>query len=187
MLAARLAMPLLMVAILLHAAGAARADQSDERLEPLFEVLRTTQAPEEAVAAEAEIWRIWLQSGEDEVDKLMVLGIVAMEQSRYDDAIGFFDEITVRAPGFAEGWNKRATAYFLKGDYPASVRDIQRTLALEPRHFGALSGMGQIFLRREDLAGALAAFEAVLEIHPHARTIPEIVEALRSAMSEPAA
>ena len=88
-------------------------------------------------------------------------------------------EITERAPGFAEGWNKRATVYFLRRDYTASVQDIQRTLALESRHFGALSGMGQIFLRQDDLAGALGAFEAVLRIHPHARTIREAVEELR--------
>lgn len=155
------------------------ADQGDARLEGLFEVLRTTPDADEALAAEARIWGIWLESGHEDIDALMARGVGAMQNRRYDDAVTLFGEITARAPQFAEGWNKRATVYFLQQDYTASVQDIQRTLALEPRHFGAISGMGQIFLRRDDLAGALEAFEAVLRIHPHARTIREAVEELR--------
>ena len=155
------------------------ADQGDERLEGLFEVLRTTPDADDALAAEARIWGIWLESGQEDIDALMARGVGAMESRRYDDAVSLFGEIVARAPQFAEGWNKRATVYFLQQDYTASVQDIQRTLALEPRHFGAISGMGQIFLRRDDLAGALEAFEAVLRIHPHARTIREAVEELR--------
>lgn len=154
------------------------ADQGDARLEGLFVVLRTTPDADEALAAEARIWGIWLESGHEDIDALMARGVGAMENRRYDDAVTLFGEITARAPQFAEGWNKRATVYFLQQDYTASVQDIQRTLALEPRHFGAISGMGQIFLRRDDLAGALEAFEAVLRIHPHARTIREAVEEL---------
>lgn len=170
-----------LLAVALVAFGeAARTDQTDTRLVALFETLKSTPYREEALEAEARIWGIWLESGQDDIDALMARGVAAMNQQRFDDAIAAFDEITERAPGFAEGWNKRATVHFLKENFPASVQDIQRTLALEPRHFGAISGMGQIFLRQDDLAGALEAFEAVLRIHPHAPSIVEAVEELRA-------
>jgi tetratricopeptide (TPR) repeat protein len=107
-----------------------------------------------------------------------------MTTQRFDDAITIFSQITESAPRFAEGWNKRATAYYLNDDLVASVEDIRRTLALEPRHFGAISGMGLIFLSRGDEAGALDAFEAVLAIHPHAHGTRERVEELRQLLRE---
>jgi len=162
----------------------AYADQTDGRLDALFEVLATTGVAEQAQAAEADIWRIWIESGRKDIDALMVEGMVAMSNRRIEEAISIFGQITERAPEFAEGWNKRATAYYLNNDYVASVQDIQRTLALEPRHFGAISGMGLIFLARGDEAGALAAFEAALAIHPHAPGARERVEELRRRLRE---
>ena len=164
--------------------SAAWADQTDARLDALFEVLETTSEMQAARAAEAEIWRIWIVSGREEIDALMVEGVAAMRNQRFEDAIALFGQITERAPEFAEGWNKRATAYYLNDDPVASVRDIQRTLALEPRHFGAISGMGLIFLSRGDEAGALAAFEAVLAIHPGAPGARQRVEELRKRLRE---
>ena len=160
------------------------SDQTDERLDALFEILEASSARQEVQAAEVEIWRIWIESGRTEIDALMVEGVVAMSSQRLEDAITLFSQITERAPEFAEGWNKRATAYYLNDDYAASVRDIQRTLALEPRHFGAISGMGLIFLGRGDETGALAAFEAVLAIHPHAPGARQRVEELRKRLRE---
>jgi tetratricopeptide (TPR) repeat protein len=161
-----------------------QADQNDPRLDGLFAILKSDGNPQAVQAAEAEIWRIWLESGHEDIDALMRAGIIAMTNLRLDDAIGIFSEITKRAPDFAEGWNKRATAYYLDEDYVASVRDIQRTLALEPRHFGAISGMGLIFLARGDTEGALAAFEAVIAIHPQAPGARERVEELRQRVLE---
>ncbi len=171
-------------AILASLPSPAWADQTDARLDGLFEVLATTSDMEAARAAEAEIWRIWIESGSEEIDALMVEGMVAMSTQRLEDAIALFGQITERAPEFAEGWNKRATAYYLNDDHVASVRDIQRTLVLEPRHFGAISGMGLIFLGRGDEAGALAAFEAVLAIHPGAPGARQRVEELRKRLRE---
>ena len=171
-------------AILASLPSPAGADQTDARLDALFEVLETTSDMEAARAAEAEIWRIWIESGSEEIDVLMVEGVVAMSNQRFEDAIALFGQITARAPEFAEGWNKRATAYYLNDDHVASVRDIQRTLVLEPRHFGAISGMGLIFLSRGDEAGALAAFEAVLAIHPGAPGARQRVEELRKRLRE---
>ncbi|MDX1435132.1 MAG: hypothetical protein R3286_22025 [Gammaproteobacteria bacterium] len=155
------------------------ADQNDARLDDLFEALKTTPSAHQAQAVEAEIWRIWIESGREDVDALMAEGIRAMAAARIDEAITLFSEIIERAPRFAEGWNKRATAYYLDENYAASVEDIRHTLALEPRHFGAISGMGLIFLSGGDETGALRAFEAVLEIHPHAPGARQRVEVLR--------
>lgn len=180
MSACRLASGLVLAAALqLLVCPPASADQTDDRLDGLFEVLRGTDAPEEARAAEVEIWRIWVESGREDIDALMVEGILAMSRQQLDDAITIFGQITERAPHFAEGWNKRATAFYLNEDYVASVEDIRHTLALEPRHFGAIAGMGLIFLSQGDEAGALEAFEAVLAIHPHAPHARARVEELR--------
>jgi len=173
---------LLAAALLLSLTAA--ADQNDQRLAPLFETLKTTGDPATARAAEVEIWRIWIDSGDSDIDALMVEGVVAMNNARLADAITIFGEITERAPAFAEGWNKRATAYFLNENYAASVRDIQTTLALEPRHFGAISGMGLIFLTRGDETGALAAFEAVAAIHPNSPGARQRIEELRKRVLE---
>lgn len=172
------------VVLLALAAAVTRADQSDARLDDLFALLQSTADRGAAVAAEQAIWRIWLNSGREDIDALMEEGILAMSDRRLDEAINIFTRITERAPGFAEGWNKRATAYYLNEDDVSSVEDIRRTLALEPRHFGAISGMGLIFLRRGDDAGALDAFEAVLAIHPHDHGARAQVEALRERLGE---
>jgi tetratricopeptide (TPR) repeat protein len=173
---------LLATLVLVPVAPMVQADQSDQRLTALFETLKTTDDTAAARAAEAKIWRIWIDSGHTAIDALMSEGVAAMSNRRLEDAITIFGQITERAPGFAEGWNKRATAYYLNEDYVASVKDIQRTLALEPRHFGAISGMGLIFLERGDQAGALAAFEAVVAIHPNSPGARMRVEQLRKRL-----
>ncbi len=143
------------------------AAQDDARLDALFAKLKSTTDVSEAQAIEQVIWRVWLVSGDDKVDTIMALGLRAMAFSDHAAALGAFDQIVRLAPGFAEGWNKRATVRYLLGDYAASAADIERTLALEPRHFGALSGLGLVRLAQGDEAAALEAFEAALEVHPH--------------------
>ena len=123
-----------------------------------------------------------MSSGRDDIDGIMREGIEAMQSGRFGEAIEDFDRIVEMAPDFAEGWNKRATAYYLNDELSESVHDIQRTLELEPRHFGAISGMGLIFLKRGDPLGALDAFEAVLQIHPHSRGTRFRVEMLRQEL-----
>ena len=159
--------------------GVALADQRDQRLDELFAVLQATNNYEEAARAEKQIWEIWMDGNREDVNRLMSRGIRAMARSAFPEAIEVFGQILELAPGFAEGWNKRATVYYLADDLEASVRDIEHTLALEPRHFGAISGMGLIFLQRRDEAGALRAFEEVLKINPHARGARMRVEELR--------
>jgi tetratricopeptide (TPR) repeat protein len=94
-------------------------------------------------------------------------------------ALGKFDQIVKIAPGFAEGWNKRATVHYLLGDFAGSLHDIERTLKLEPRHFGALSGRGLVLLELDQQAGALEAFESALEVHPKLPGASHNAKALR--------
>ena len=151
----------------LAAVGWAR--QEDPRLEVLFDELRATSDPARIAFIEGTIWQVWGESGKPTVDLFYARGVRAMSVREFDDALEFFDAIVGLDPEFAEGWNKRATVYYLMGEYEASIADVERTLALEPRHFGALSGLGMIYLRLDDPARALDAFRRALEVHPHLR------------------
>jgi tetratricopeptide (TPR) repeat protein len=153
--------------VLLAVGAPARADQADERLPPLFAALTAADSVERVAPIEREIWSIWLQPPRGSgVAVAMNRGLTAMMYRRHDEALEAFDVVTRLAPDFAEGWNKRATVRYLVGDYEGSVADIERTLALEPRHFGALSGLGLIRVAQGRPVEALEAFEAALAIHP---------------------
>lgn len=125
-------------------------------------------ATDEAMARmlEARVWASWSQTGNDEVDGLMAKSAVLMQTQSLDEALAVLDTVVAKAPDFAEGWNKRATLLYMMSDYNRSMSDIGHVLALEPRHFGALSGIGLIRLAKGDKAGALAAYKQVLEIDP---------------------
>ena len=158
------------------------ARQDDERLPALFDSLLTAAGAEEASEVENNIWGIWTDSGREDVNRLMARGIQAMRDRQFDVALESFDEVVQLDPKFAEGWNKRATVYWLIDDLAASMEDIHRTLVLEPRHFGAIGGMGLIFLARGDPTGALQAFEEVLKINPRSRAAQIRVQRLRSLL-----
>ncbi|MDP6953024.1 MAG: tetratricopeptide repeat protein [Alphaproteobacteria bacterium] len=143
------------------------ARQDDPRLDMLFDTLQRTTNIELAERIEREIWDIWTASGDEDLDALMMRGIRAMSMQDYDVAMVAFDTIVEQAPDFAEGWNKRATLYWLMGDYEASVADIDATLALEPRHFGALSGLAMIRTSQERPSDALDALDKLLYWHPN--------------------
>ena len=156
-----------------------RADQTDARLDGLFQRLKATTEEAEADDLETRIWQIWISADEGESARLMREGILAMSRRAYADALVHFDALVERAPAFAEAWNKRATVHYLVGDYTASVADITRTLELEPRHFGALSGRGLIYLELDEPAAALRSFEAALAINPHLEGTRTQIEELR--------
>jgi tetratricopeptide (TPR) repeat protein len=178
----RTMMRLALVALVLLAAlpcGAARADQDDPRLPALFARLKTVQSDDEARPIEALIWQIWSVSADDEVNGMMLRGVRAMGEGDPKQALPIFDAMVQRSPSFAEGWNKRATVFFLLGDFESSVGDIERTLQLEPHHFGALSGLGQIYLALDRDEAALKAFEAALAIDPHLVGIRAAIGAIK--------
>lgn len=163
----------------LYLAAPAEADQDDRRLVALFAELGATQNAERAQAVEARIWSIWLEPpAAAGVADAMQRGLRMMSLGQGPDALRAFDAAVAVAPDYAEAWNKRATVRYALGDLSGSIEDIQRTLILEPRHFGALSGLGLVRLAQDRPAEALAAFEAALTIHPHLPGLANI-EALR--------
>jgi tetratricopeptide (TPR) repeat protein len=117
--------------------------------------------------AEQGLWLLWSRSGDAEVDRLMALGTEAMQAGRQREAIQVFSKIIETKPQFAEGWNRRATVYYLAGQYDKSIADCHEVLKRNPRHFGALSGMGQIYVQREDYENALRWYRRALEVNPN--------------------
>lgn len=146
--------------------GRSVADQTDQRLKDLFAQLRVAQSAEVARPVEARIWAIWTEAGNPAADRLMIAGLVAMRAGQYHLALDTFGRLVEIAPDFAEGWNKRATVLFLVGRYADSVRDIAKVLALEPRHFGALSGLAMCEEQLGKDAEALQALERAALIYP---------------------
>ncbi len=161
--------------LILLPAGVTSADQNDSRLDELFLIIQQTDSPEVANNVESKIWEIWYQHDNKETQRRMAEGIVAMDNNP-QKALSIFNELVEEAPNFAEGWNKRATLYYFFGEYAASARDIKKTLELEPRHFGALSGLGLVYLAQNQHVEAKSAFAAVLLIHPHAMGVQKNIE-----------
>jgi tetratricopeptide (TPR) repeat protein len=146
-----------------------------KRLDALFAGLESTKVEEEHDVA--EIWRLWLQSGNAEVDAQMQ-HVVLLMGSAPEMAMPILDDIVARLPDWAEGWNKRATVLYLIGEYDRSLADCDRVLALEPRHFGALAGIGLIHIQKDEPREALAAFRKALAVNPFLKErfslIPEL-------------
>ncbi len=161
--------------------AAVRAGQDDPRLNPLFDKLKSG-TDEEARLTERQIWQIWVEHKNPEVARLMQHGMAALSEDDSQEALDTFGQVVRADKNFAEGWNKRATAEFIMGDFDASVADIERTLALEPRHFGALSGLGQIYLAMNKKALALKAMRAALAVDPHLDGVREKADELKKEL-----
>lgn len=159
-------------------AGAADAAQDDPRLDDLFARLTTTQDAAEAQVIENVIWTIWLEGHDDTLNQLLAQGTRDMQVGDLDAAIERFSTLIEMAPDFAEAWNKRATVYYMTGRYDESIADCMQVLAREPRHFGALSGLGLIHEARGEDNEALDWFRRALEQNPHMPGIRQRVEAL---------
>lgn len=170
---------LMVLAVVVSLPVGVPAGQTDKRLDVIFERLQTTESQEEAAVLTDMVWAIWIESDNDTVNAFMANGIEEMSRRNFDEAAAAFTKVIEADPDFAEGWNKRATVYYLMGEYESSIRDVERTLALEPRHFGALSGLGLIYLALGDGWAALRAFEAALKVNPHLTSARVHVEELR--------
>lgn len=166
--------------------GFARADQNDPRLGPLFAQLKATANARDGARIAHSIWAIWFDSKNPAVSALLQRGQVHLRGNRFGEAAAAFGQVVRRAPGFAEGWNRRATARYLLGDYAGSLKDIERTLKLEPRHFGALSGRGLVYSKLGRNRAALAAFEAALAINPHLPAARLNIRILRKKLGDKA-
>jgi tetratricopeptide (TPR) repeat protein len=159
----RIVLGLLTAALLLLAPPSRAA----EPLDLLFDKLYETENPIEARQLERKIWEAWGVSGSETLDSLLQSGTQLMNQGEFQRAEKIFAAMIDLKPDFAEAYNKRATARFLYGDYAGSVADVERTLKLEPRHFGALAGLGLIMERLDNLPEALRAYRRALAANPH--------------------
>ena len=117
--------------------------------------------------AEQGLWLLWARSGEAEIDRMMAAGVDQMQAGRYQQAIATFSEVIRRKPGFAEGWNKRATGHYLAGDYQRSLADCDQVVKRNPSHFGAISGYGQIYFKLEQYNKAIEYWRRALEVNPN--------------------
>lgn len=159
-----------------------RGDRSAS-LDALFYRLQTTQDDEEAHLIEVTIRHVWAQSGRQGVDTLMKRAADSVHGGHTEDALAALDQVVAVAPDYVEGWNLRATVHYLRDEYGEAVADIERVLALEPRHFGALAGLGRILLELEDRKAALRAFDAALALNPHLTDIRKESNDLREQLA----
>lgn len=160
------------------------SDQTDKRLDELFSALQSSEDQTVLQTIESSIWEIWFDSGMPEIDVLMEEAGAAVQAGKLAYAEGLYSQVIEKLPDFSEGWNRRATVRFYQNDYTGSLEDIQRTLILEPRHFGATWGLGMILGSRRDLIGAIAAFERLLEIKPGAHDARLRLEMLKQELAK---
>jgi tetratricopeptide (TPR) repeat protein len=144
-----------------------KADQNDERLEGLFEILSKTESDIQINKVTSSIWDIWHETNDPSIDADFYRGLESMRTGDLLMAVAFFTRVINKNPNFAEGWNKRATVYYMLGKYDASMMDIRETLNLEPRHFGAMDGMGLIFIHLEQFDKAIDIYDQMLQIFPN--------------------
>jgi len=159
-----------------------QASQNDPKLDQLFLDLQNARTSSESISIELKIWKIWTESDQENINNLMQSGINAMLVRDYEIALKFFNKVVEIDPNFAEGWNKRATIHYLMKNYDESIYDIRQTLILEPRHFGALSGLGLVYREMNLYKNALDAFREALKIYPQMRGAQENVKTLKNQL-----
>ena len=169
---------------LLFASKIALADQNDPRLNNLFKKLNETENQDEIRDLISDIWNIWYEVDDPKVIEYFEKGIQAMNLRNYPLAIRFFNNLIEEDPNFAEGWNKRATVHFMMGNFDQSMQDIIKTLELEPRHFGALDGMGLIFIHQGQFQQAIDVYDKMLEIFPFSLKTMDKKERIKSFISQ---
>jgi tetratricopeptide (TPR) repeat protein len=152
-------------------------------LPALFRQLRDSDDLVRALT-ENSIWQTWSRSGDAKVDALFKVGVEQMNQGRTEAAIDTFTEIIRRKPDFAEGWNKRATIYFLVGDYDKSLADCDEVIKRNPQHWGALSGYGQIYVQLDRPEEALTYFQRALAVNPNLQNVENMIQQLKQVVIE---
>ena len=157
-----------------------RAQRGDRthNLEFLFEALKAAPDAASAKAVEERIWALWIVSPSDTANLLMSRAKTAVEGQDFDLAVRLLDTIVQLRPDFVEAWNRRATIHFTRKDYNRSLADLQQILAREPRHFGALSGLGLIMQELGEDKRALEVYRRALAIHPHLPRLPDLIKTL---------
>lgn len=141
-----------------------------QRLDDLFRELKREHSEAGAKRIADRIWTEWYRSGSSSIDLMMGWARKAMDEQKWDVALDFLDQVVTLDPQYSEGWNRRATVHFLMHNFKKSMADIERTLELEPRHFGALSGMAQIMQANGAKALAISAYQRVVDVYPMDRS-----------------
>ncbi|MES2601235.1 MAG: tetratricopeptide repeat protein [Pseudomonadota bacterium] len=149
-----------------------------KNLDFLFGALKAAPDQESAKAVEARIWALWTATPSDTAALLMARAKLAMDGKDTDVALKLLDAVIKLRPDYIEAWNRRATIYYLQNDYRRSMEDIRQVLIREPRHFGALAGLGMIMQETGDEKHALDAFRKALAINPHLERVPDLVKSL---------
>jgi tetratricopeptide (TPR) repeat protein len=147
-------------------------------LDFLFGALKAAPDPASAKHVEGRIWALWTQTSSDTTMLLMTRAKTAIEKKQPEVALKLLDKVVKLRPDYVEGWNRRATIYYLQNEYGKSLADIREVLSREPRHFGALAGLGMIMQELGDDKRALDAFRKALEINPHLEKLPDTVKSL---------
>ena len=163
-----------------------KADQNDARLEDLFEILSKTESDVQINEVTSSIWDIWHETNDPSIEADFYRGLESMRTGDLMMAVVFFTRVIDKNPNFAEGWNKRATVYYMLGKFDASMMDIHETLKLEPRHFGAMDGMGLIFIHLEQFDKAIDIYDQMLKIFPNNSSTKQKKEMLINRSSESA-
>jgi tetratricopeptide (TPR) repeat protein len=154
-----------------------------ERLDKLFSDLKRERNEKAAERIANQIYLVWNDSGSASVDLMMQWSQKAIEDQKFDVALDFLDQVVTLQPSFAEGWNRRATVHFMMKNYGKSMADIDKTLELEPRHFGAIAGLAQIMADTGRKEQALRAWQRVLDIYPMLRNAQDQVAALSEELA----
>jgi tetratricopeptide (TPR) repeat protein len=160
---------------------AERGGMADQPL--LLARLRDSDEALRALAEQA-LWHLWSRSGDAQTDRLLAEGIAQMQSARLAQAIATFGEVIRRRPGFAEGWNKRATAHYLAGDFARSLADCDEVVKRNPSHFGALSGYGQIHFRLERYELAIEYWRRALRVNPNMPGVEANIESAEERLRE---
>lgn len=155
----------------------------ENRLDTLFSSLKRERNEKAAERIAGSIWAEWNKSGSASIDTMMLWSQQALEAKKFDVALDFLDQVVTLQPNYAEGWNRRATVHFMMRNYRKSMADIERTLELEPRHFGAISGMAQIMAGAGRDQLALQAWQRVLDIYPMMRNAQTEVSRLSEELA----
>ena len=155
--------------------GPGRAERPPT-LDTLFEALKIAPDAESAKAIEERIWSLWMVSGSDTCNLLMGRAKAVADEKDYDLAIKLLDAIIELKPAYTEAWNRRATLFYMQKDYGHAIADIREVLRREPRHFGALSGLGLILQDIGDDKHALAAYRRARSIDPHLEHIDDVIK-----------
>ena len=134
--------------------------------------------------AEQSLWRVWSRSGDPDTDKVLLKGVEEMQRGDLAEAVGTFTEIIKRKPDFAEAWNKRATAYYLAGEFEKSLADCDEVMKRNPVHFGALSGYGLIYLQLGKPEEALSYFERALDVNPNLAGIEQAAGTIKQFLEQ---